>query len=89
MIKPTIGRVVWYWPRGRLPAGGQPLAAQIAYVHDDRHINIGYLDQNGVAHSGVYVELLQAGDAEPVKGQFCEWMPYQVGQARAQEKAAA
>ena len=89
MIKPTIGRRVWYWPNTNSAAGGfvysdasQPLDAGIAYVHNDRLINISVADQNGVMHSRTSVQLAQEGDDRPVNGGFCEWMPYQVGQAK-------
>lgn len=92
MIKPTIGRRVWYWPspqdRGEtehkpssvIQQGDQSQAcdAGIAYVHSDRLINISVADQNGVTHSRTSVQLLQEGDQRPEHGGFCEWMPYQV-----------
>ena len=83
MIKPTVGRVVWYYPSGKsqLEAGTQPLSAQVAYVHGDRMINIGYLDHNGTASSKTSVTLVQEGDEIPEHG-FCMWMPYQIGQAK-------
>jgi hypothetical protein len=89
MIKPTIGRRVWYWPHINAATGGfvysdvsQPLDAGIAYVHSDRLINISVADQNGVMHSRTSVPLVQEGDKRPDGGGFCEWMPYQVGQAK-------
>ncbi len=89
MIKPTIGRRVWYWPHTQVAQGGftysdpkQPLDAGIAYVHSDRLINISVADQTGVMHSRTSVLLLQEGDQRPEQGGFCEWMPYQTGQAK-------
>lgn len=91
MIQPTVGRVVWFTPQ--TGAGGafqrdveQPLAAQIAYVHGDTLINIGFLDQDGVHHSATSVPLLQEGDDKPEQGRFCTWMPYQLGQAARTER---
>ena len=78
MIKPTVGRVVWFWPAGTAAIG--PLAATVAYVHSDSCINIGYLDVNGVSHPATSVPLIQEGSERP-QGYFCEWMPYQKGQA--------
>ena len=43
MIKPTIGRIVWYTPHVHEPdpdRGEQKLAAIVVHVHDDHHINI-------------------------------------------------
>jgi len=84
MIKPTVGRIVWFTPgtgddtRGDVKS---PLAAMIAYVHSDTLINIGYVDQNGVAGAATSVTLLQEGDLKPENGCFCSWMPHPMGQA--------
>jgi hypothetical protein len=83
MIKPSIGRVVWFQPAKPLdqPLRDQPFSASVAYVWGDRMINIGYLDGNGVAHNATSVTLLQDDDPIPSTGYFAQWMPYQVGQA--------
>lgn len=83
MISPTVGRVVWYWPNGNMDkaAGSQPWAASIAYVHGDRMVNIGYLDSGGTPGAATSVLLVQPGDPLPELGGYCEWMPYQHGQA--------
>jgi hypothetical protein len=82
MIKPSIGRVVWYHPAGPIvPAGAQPLAALVTYVHSDTCVNLAVFDSNGVASSQTSVFLDQGdGGAVPDSG-YCEWMPYQIGQA--------
>jgi hypothetical protein len=85
MIKPTIGRVVLYWPTGRKP-GGQPHAALVAKVINDRLVNLGAVDELGRGYGVVSVTLLQDEDAEPVTGGFAEWMPYQKGQAAKAEQ---
>lgn len=86
MIKPTIGRVVWYYPGGKTQLQSQPLAALIAYVHSDTCINIGYFDRNGVSWSQTSVALEQEpGDAD-WSYSFCTWMPYQVSQAKKHEE---
>jgi hypothetical protein len=41
----------------------------------------GRFDSNGVSHSRTSVPLVQAGEDKSKYGYFCEWMPYQVGQA--------
>ena len=89
VIKPTIGRRVWYWPARNCAEGGfayndpsQPCDAGIAYVQSDRMINVSVADQNGVVHAKTSVQLLQEGDARPEFNAFAEWMPYQVGQAK-------
>lgn len=84
MIKPTIGRVVWFTPAKDDPAQydkKQPLAALVVYVHSDRMVNLAVFDQNGqMTHGRTSVPLHQDGDERPA-GYFAEWMPYQKGQA--------
>lgn len=84
-IKPAIGRVVIFHPHATdvidnyLP--GQGLAAQIAHVHTDSCVNLGVLDSNGKHHNRTSVLLIQPSDKAPEQGGYCEWMPYQKGQA--------
>ena len=85
MIIPTVGRVVWYRPNH---ADGiihldptHPLAAMIACVLNERLVNLTVFDSNGTAFSRRSVPLLQDGDAASFRGPYCEWMPYQKGQA--------
>jgi hypothetical protein len=87
-ILPTVGRVVWCTP-SRLTGdygfthidGCKPLAAIVTHVFHDALVNLSVFDSNGVPHSRTSVALVQAGEAKPEPGYFCEWMPYQVGQA--------
>lgn len=83
VIKPTIGRAVWYYQGGKNQHddGRQPYAATVAYVWNDRLINIGYFNTSGIASSATSVPLIQEGDELP-GGAFCMWMPFQVGQAK-------
>lgn len=82
VIKPTVGRIVWYYENGdQRRASESPYAAQVAYVHSDSCVNLGYLDHNGVALSATSVRLVQDGATAPEWGAFCEWMPFQKGQA--------
>lgn len=89
-IRPSIGRAVWFYPHGRMPdgSGQQPLAATVAYVHGDRLVNLGYIDAGGMHHSAGSVPLVQEGEEEPA-GPFCCWMPFQIGQAKAQQAGGA
>lgn len=90
MIKPTVGRVVWFTPPGDTAESGfvgysdQPMAAIIAYVWSDSCVNLHVIDHNGAGHSRTSVPLIQEGEPKPQLGFFCEWMPYQIGQAKAQ-----
>lgn len=98
IIKPTVGRVVWFHPYvNSAEAGfarhqdGQPYAAIVTHVWNGRLVNLSVFDADGVAHSRTSVELVQGYDTVPGNGFYCEWMPYQKGQAaktEAAEKAA-
>jgi hypothetical protein len=95
IIKPTVGRVVWFHPSElTCEAGfarhkdGQPYAAIIARVFDfDALVNLTVFDANGHAHSRTSVPLVQDGASVPGSGYYCEWMPYQKGQAAKTEAA--
>lgn len=82
VISPTIGRVVWFYPKGH-PAGNQPLAAIVAHVWSDTCVNLAILDANGRPMDAPPTSvLLVQDDAEvPSGGLYCAWMPYQKGQA--------
>ena len=97
MIKPTVGRVVLltisvgYAIKNHLACSdlSQPLAAQIAYVHNDRMVNLTAWDHNGKQFGITSVQLLQDDDVAPVltgSSFYCEWMPYQKGQAAKAEE---
>ena len=98
MIKPTIGRVVWLWPSAELQANPNlnlaysdktmPLAATVAYVWSDRLVNLSAVDQNGKPFGLTSVTLLQGDETYNPMGSYCEWMPYQKGQARRDAAAA-
>lgn len=90
MIKPTIGRVVWYRAEGDDIAldSKQPLAALITYVHSDTMVNLVVFDPNGNPRSRTSVWLWD-GECEKRAGSYAEWMPYQKGQAAKTESAEA
>jgi hypothetical protein len=92
MIPPSNGRIVWYTPS--VPVGDfdsdrgivqhdklKPLAAMVVHVWGDRMVNLIVFDSNGMPMPRTSVALLQDGDAAPEGGRFCQWMPYQIGQA--------
>ena len=99
IIKPTVGRVVWFHPSWLAcepgfarHQGGQPYAAIIASVWSEALVNLSVFDANGAAHSRTSVPFMRDGDCVPGNGFYCEWMPYQKGQAakaEAAEKAEA
>ena len=86
MIKPTIGRIVWYYPNGyplgdgeRTVSLSEPRAAIIVKVWSDRMVNLGFWDPNGDTGAATSVQLVQPGDPPPNCGVgFCEWLPYQI-----------
>jgi hypothetical protein len=85
IIIPSIGRVVWYWHNGtaQQDRGEQPFAALVTYVHSDICVNLVVFDPNGNPASKTSVRLAQEGDKD-LGGPFASWMPYQLGQAKAQ-----
>ncbi len=84
MIKPTVGRVVWYYPPGRKP-DEQPQAAIVAHVWSDTCVNLAIFDDNGqpCPPGRTSILLVQEGVEVPSGGNYCTWMPYQIGQAKA------
>lgn len=95
MIKPTVGRVLWYWPTTQdvtegmfaYPGSDQPFAATVAFVHSDHMVNLQVTDHRGACHEKRSVTLLQEGDTvRRVKDGYAEWMPYQKGQAAKTEQ---
>lgn len=89
MIKPTVGRVVWFFPPKDKNPNLQPHAALVAHVHNDRLVNLAVFNENGENYSRTSVQLLQDEDAAPEVGFYAQWMPYQVGQAAKNEQAQA
>lgn len=87
MIQPTIGRVVWYHPETSTEAE-QPYAALVCHVWSDTVVNLAVFDSNGVATNKTSVFLYQ-GDTDRPSSSYCEWMPYQKGQAAKTEALEA
>jgi len=80
MIKPTVGRIVYYWPQpGEMShVHEQPFAAQITHVWGQGCVNLSILNENGVRYAKTSVMLAQ--DRPAVPGE-CGWMDYQVTKA--------
>lgn len=91
MIKPTVGRVVWYFPTRSDPGGIAPgghLAAIIAHVWSDTCVNLAVFSSDGTMFARTSVRLVQTGlEERPVELGHCEWMPYQMGQAQRTQAA--
>ena len=96
VISPSVGRKVWYWPSASDKTGpvpmvqqtGQPLDATVIAVHGDRMVNVLVVDVMGRQFPVLSCALQQPGDpihvseSGQVIGRYCEWMPFQVGQAK-------
>lgn len=82
MIKPTVGRQVWYRPRAeeRTHLHDQPFAATVLHVWSDSCVNLQILNERGEPINKTSVILAQDRPAQPGE---CEWMPYQIGKAKA------
>lgn len=97
MIEPTVGRIVLYHPSDydlntdgrRQITKDQPFAAQVAYVWNPRLVNLMVIDHDGLSFHRTSVTLLQDDDVPPIGQFYCEWMPYQKGQAAKYEAAEA
>lgn len=87
MITPTVGRIVLFVPNevdimARLDKD-QPCAARVAYVWNDRLVNLEVVDHNGLTHVRPSARLLQDDDV-PFEGEaYAQWMPYQRAEAAA------
>ena len=84
MMKPTVGRRVWYWPHDYERGEGdktQPFDAGIAHVHEDGSINISYANDIGNMMPGKQLVNLVT-DRAPMPGE-CSWMPFKLAQAKA------
>jgi hypothetical protein len=88
MIKPTVGRVVWMRNRPGCDDDSQPEDAHIIYVHSDTCVNLVGFNKYGTQWSMRKVYLRQEG-AEAPADSYCEWMPYQIGQAKKHEAEPA
>jgi hypothetical protein len=80
MIKPTVGRQVWFWPDEMFPGsrpipdpgeGPVPLAATVVFVHSPNLVNLAVFDCYGNLFSQEKVYLAQDGAVAPVP--FCTW----------------
>lgn len=96
MIKPSIGRVVLFVPKqakyefGFCFVAGREHAAIVTAVHGDRCVNLAAFDANGKTYGFTSVTLRQPEDGDPGEagGDYCKWMPYQIGQAETTKQIA-
>jgi len=90
MITPTVGRIVWFRAKLQegLPQDTPERAAIVVGVLGDRAINVLVFDFDGHAVPMLNVLLLQDDDSPPTAVSYCQWMPYQKGQALKSEQAS-
>lgn len=96
IIKPTIGRVVWYWPESKPPGWQhydehglvhhvQPFPALIQRVWNDELVDIivfdPYFTNTPFPLRCELRVVLWIHKGETKFTRFCEWMPFQRGQA--------
>lgn len=94
IITPTNGRIVWYTPDALsdplvIHDKATPLAAMVVHVWGDRMVNLVVFDSDGYQHRRTSVTLVQDDDPKPSGGRYCEWMPWQLGQAKRHEESKA
>jgi hypothetical protein len=98
-IQPTVGRVVWFFPhetddlhRFGSVQDKEPLAAHVAKVWNDTLVNLMVIDPDGNPTNRTSVYLVPSdhpSDAPAPASSYATWMPFQKGQAKAQEAAAS
>lgn len=105
VMVPTVGRKIWLWLSGadrlayeKARAAGidhpavQPLDASICYTFSDHCISVTASDRDRACAALMHlsVELIQDGEPWDEKtGKHCQWMPYQVGQAKTSAEVRA
>lgn len=84
VIKPTVGRVVWFWGEKPASENVQPQAAIIAHAWSDVTVNLAIFGSDGRAleNPPTSIRLLQEGEKAPESGHYATWMPFQIGQAK-------
>lgn len=90
---PTVGRKVWFRPNSYMPSGmvqlgmDTPMDATVIYVWGPDMVNLLVTDHVGNQFPIQSVKLVHPDDPLP-SWSYCEWMPYQIGQAKKAEVAA-
>lgn len=103
MIKPTVGRKVWFIPSEEDYTHGpytvmqdpddetkvQPLDATIIAVHNDTLVNLMVIDIEGNQLFVAECELISTDTLVDYQESesYCTWMPYQVQQAAKSQEA--
>jgi len=85
VIKPTVGRVVHYYPgiNERVMCNGKdPVIGLVAAVLSDRSVNLACFDAEGRPFNRECILLIQPGDEVPEHRNigYAAWMGYQIDQ---------
>lgn len=84
MIKPTVGRIVYFFGGAQSPIHcptNEPLAAIITAVINEHLLNLAVFDYVGHVHPVTNCPLIQPGQATKLSATHCTWMSYQIAQA--------
>ena len=90
VIAPSVGRKVHFYP-GNVQFHSKPhcinpavpMDATVVFVWSDRMVNLQVVDHIGQVHALTSITLRQPDDVIAEGAAYAEWMPFQVGQARA------
>lgn len=80
MIKPTVGRIIWFYPdqNDQIARNGcEPLPAIVTAVLSDTCVNLAVFDANGVPAEGGRQSVEILDDDTGSDGFYARWMPYQ------------
>ena len=93
MIKPTVGRKVWYWPVGEEHIAQvdkfTPCDATVLYAFGDTGVNLMIVDHKGGQHFKHSAYLWQGAVEDRPMSSCATWMPYQAAQAKKHETDTA
>lgn len=98
-ITPTIGRKIYYWASlttlqsvdATVRDSEQPMDATIVYVDKETEtISVMVFDHHGMSFEDLDIRIAEHGAGDHLQGHdgeqsYCTWMPYQLGQAAAQQ----
>ena len=83
MIKPTVGRQLLYHPGPHeldTASGGVPCAATIAFVWDDRTVNLSVISHRGHPVPKERAHLVQPGETPPTDKAYAVWPDFVIQQ---------
>lgn len=75
MIKPTIGRVLHFYPQPPTEKDPQPRAALVTHVWNDHLVNLAVFTKDGeiAPEQTTSVALIQEGEPLPTSGRYAVW----------------